>query len=545
MADDGALVQAQPHHRRLKLDWFVVAAGIAYCAAVVFVTLHHEFWEDEVRTWSIAREAGSLPELFASIRDDGHPALWYLVLFAGTRASSSPAVLPACSLLVAAAAIACFLVWSPFGRWLKLLFLCGVLPLYEYSVMARNYGLLMLTLFAVCALYPRRMDRPLPLALALALLANTSAHGTIVAAAFAASTVAEWLWSGGRRAGLPGEPRGREVRHTGRAEEAAPAPARQAFTWNAAAALLVVAAGFAAAWIVAWPDGASTIFHPERLTIPDGLHALGHFLRDPAHSFQRVLWGRGTPLLALAGAALVWLVALALLDKPYLLGAFLCGAAGLSLFLDLVYRGPQRHQGVLVLLIVAVAWLAPAARGVALWPPLARGVAALRRFALPAALAALLATHAVRALDAIRFDLGHDMTSAKAFGELLRQRYANAIVMGEPDSPLESLPFYASNPIYIPREHRFGDWTRFTVDNQRELSLGELVRLGKALREQTRQPVLLALGHDLGGDPPIVFAYGSVFTWSRKDRALLRRETEPVASFQSAATERYEVFSFR
>jgi hypothetical protein len=511
---------------RAKLDWFVLAAGIAYCAAVVFVTLHHEFWEDEVRTWSIAREAGSLPELFASIRDDGHPALWYLVLFAGTRSSASPAVLPACSLLIAAAAVACFLVWSSFSRWLKLLFLCGVLPLYEYSVMARNYGLLMLTLFAVCALYPRRMERPLPLALALALLANTSAHGTIVAAGFVASALAEWLFSGERRGGPAGE-------------------ARRAFAWSAAAALLVVAAGFAAACIVAWPDSASTIFHPERLTVPDTLHALGHFLRDPAHSFQRVLWGKGTPLLALAGAALVWLVALALLDKPYLLGAFLCGAAGLSLFLDLVYRGPQRHQGVLVLLIVAVAWLAPAARGVALWPPLAKSVAGLRRFALPAALAALLATHAVRALDAIRFDLGHDMTSAKAFGDLLRQRYGNAIVMGEPDSPLESLPFYASNPIYIPREHRFGDWTRFTADNQRELSLGELMRIGKALREQTRQPVLLALGHDLGGDPPIVFAYGSVFTWSRKDRALLRRETEPVASFQSAATERYEVFSFR
>jgi hypothetical protein len=494
--------------------YLLAAAFVAYCAVVVFVTFHHEFWEDEVRAWSIAREADTLPDLFASLRDEGHPPLWYLVLFAATRVSGSPAVLPACSLIVAAAAMACFLIWSPFSWWLKVLFLCGILPLYEYSVMARSYGLVMLTLFTVCALYPRRLERPLPLAVALALLANTSAHGAILAAGFAASIAAEWVLGG---------------------------KARTASRWSPIAALLVVVAGFASALALAWPDSASAVFHPEALSVPNAVHALGRFLAHPAHQFPMVFGARHL----LLGAALIGLLALALLDKPYLLGAFLAGAAGLSVFLELVYSGPRRHQGVLVLLVVAAAWLASEARSVTLWQPLQRVVVALRRFALPLALAALFARQAVAAYNMIRFDLEHDMTSAKAFGEMLRRQYPNAIVMGEPDSPLESLPFYAPNLIYIPRERRFGNWTHFTSANQRDLSLYDLLSIGKALRSQTRQPVLLALGHDLSANPPIT-AYGSsVFAWSRRQRVLLRQETTQVASFHGAPLENYDVFSFR
>ncbi|HVT58261.1 MAG TPA: hypothetical protein VHR45_07660 [Thermoanaerobaculia bacterium] len=500
----------------MRLGWFAAVALAAYAAAVIAVSLHHELWQDEVRTWSIAREARSLSELFANVRNDGHPALWYVVLFAGTRLTSSRAVLPVSSLLVAVAAIACLLLCAPFKWWLKLLFLCGVLPLYEYSVMARNNGLVMLTLFAACAIYPRRLDRPLPLAAALALLANSSVHGAIVAAGFALAIATEWAL-GGRR--------------------------RTAGSSSSIAAVLVLAAGFAAAFIHAWPDESSTIFHPERLSVPAVSHALGLFVRHPAHPFPRVFWGTGWPLL---GAAMIWLFALALLDMPYLLGIFLFGTVGLALFLDLVYRSPLRHQGVLILLMVAMTWMMPAARTIPLWRPLQTLAASLRRFAVPAALAVLFLTHAVYAYRVIRFDLQHDMTSAKAFGELLRrQPFRNAVIMGEPDSAMESLPFYAPNRIYIPRERRFGTWTHFTSDSRRNLSLGNLLFIGKALREETRQPVLLALGHDLSAQPSISFGYGSIFTWSPAQRAQLQQETTLVATFQSAATERYEVFSFR
>ncbi|MDP9121461.1 MAG: hypothetical protein M3O15_08860, partial [Acidobacteriota bacterium] len=171
----------------------------------------------------------------------------------------------------------------------------------------------------------------------------------------------------------------------------------------------------------------------------------------------------------------------------------------------------------------------------------------LERWALPAVLAAVLATQAVRAVGPIVYDLGHEMTSAKAFGRLLRTGWRDAIVMGEPDDALESLPYYAPNRIYIPRERRFGDWTRFTLANQPEMSLGEIVRAGMALRRATGKPVLLAFGHVFRGHRRLRFSHlgRRVFTWSDEDMALFRRETVPVAAFLDSATESYRIYSFR
>lgn len=511
--------------RRLPagLDGFAVAVLACYCAVVIFVTLRHEFWEDEVRAWSIAREAQSLPELFASLHNEGHPALWYVLLYGGTWLSPSSVVLPVTSLLVAAAAAGCLLLWSPFRRWQKVLFLCGILPLYEYSVVARNYGLTMLLLFCSCALYARRRERPLPLALALALLANASAHGAVIAGGFLIALAAEL--------GMPGR--------TGPAA----AGGRAAGRGQRLGALLIVGLGIAACVAQTWPDATSAILRPADLSAGRGMQALVQLLRHPGHAFFEAVW-EGWPM---ASAAIIGLAAFALLDRPFLLAAFLGSVLGLSLFFDLAYPGGLRHQGLLVVLLAAVLWLLPASRAVVLPRRLGGAVAVLRQWVLPAAFAAVLAAHAGRAWRAIRFDLANEMTSAPAFARLLRERFPNAIVMGEPDDALESLPFYAPNRIYIPREGRFGTWTHFTSANAPVMSLGELVRIGARLRERTRQPVLLAFGHMFRGNRLLLYGHLNrrTFTWSDEDMELFKRETMVVASFTHANNENYRVYAFR
>jgi len=52
---------------------------------------------------------------------------------------------------------------GPFPTWQKALFLAGAYPFYEYAVICRPFGIGMLLLFAVAALFPRRFTRPLPL----------------------------------------------------------------------------------------------------------------------------------------------------------------------------------------------------------------------------------------------------------------------------------------------------------------------------------------------------------------------------------------------
>ena len=62
------------------------------------------------------------------------------------------------------------------------LFPFGVLPLHEYGVVARSYGLSFTLLMAVCAALCARRQRPLLIGVLLALLANTNAHSLMLAA---------------------------------------------------------------------------------------------------------------------------------------------------------------------------------------------------------------------------------------------------------------------------------------------------------------------------------------------------------------------------
>src|SRR4051794_26845182 len=120
---------------------------------VVAVTIaQHEFWRDEIRALSLAMDANSLPHLKALLQNEGHPMLWHVLLYAGYRLTGSKLVLPAISALICAAAVSIFVWRAPFPLWFRALFVFGGLPLYEYSVMARNYGISMLLSFVFARL---------------------------------------------------------------------------------------------------------------------------------------------------------------------------------------------------------------------------------------------------------------------------------------------------------------------------------------------------------------------------------------------------------
>lgn len=150
-----------------------------WLTVVVFTTTKHEFWRDEVRALSVARAAASPLDLYDLTTNEGHPVLWYLLLYIGKSIVDTPLVLPVTSILIAFAAVAVFLLFSPFPFWFRCLFIFS-LPLYEYSVMARNYGISMLLLFLAALQFRHRKRHPFLMAFLLILLANTNVHSAIL-----------------------------------------------------------------------------------------------------------------------------------------------------------------------------------------------------------------------------------------------------------------------------------------------------------------------------------------------------------------------------
>jgi hypothetical protein len=148
-------------------------------------------------------------------------------------------------------------------------------------------------------------------------------------------------------------------------------------------------------------------------------------------------------------------------------------------------------------------------------------------------------------------DIRLEMSSAKALGAFLRASPGlhDAILVPEPDYFMEALPYYAHNPIYFPREHRFGATVTWSSAAAADLSLGQVVSLARGLKARYGRPVLLVLGHpafatEATGD--IRYRYDKHFTWSAREREDAGRSLTPIAKFVAAVTnENYWVYAVR
>ena len=490
----------------------------AWLGIVVFTTTRHEYWRDEVRVLSIVEDAQSPLDLVRNIRYEGHPALWYLLLYFCHWVADTRLVLPIASLAVAAVAMGVFMLRAPFPWWFKALFLFCAFPLHEYSVKARNYGISMLLLFAGAALYRHRSTRWLALAIALALLANTNIHATALAILFFLAWVAEERSEAGK-------------------EDRTPAT-------RLTAAAGIVGAGILLSYAIVNPPPDTVLTRFSSKTPSDLASALLGAVFHPRLGF-RTLFPSFVPWPL--GHAILLLAILGLLRRPVLSLSAFAGLVGLNVLFRVGSPGDYRHAGVFLCFLIALYWIMASApdRGV----PQPRWVRRLESVGY-AALTALVVASVYRS-RIVPIDLLHPMSSSKALGELLNSERAlrDAILVPEPDYYLESLPYYAANRIYLARERRFGKYAAWSSANAQQLSLGELLMQARKLKSRYQRPVLIVLGHptfmlEPAGEAKLF--YRKRFTWSVAERTAFDRSVEPVAEFWDAySDENYTVYAVK
>lgn len=313
----------------------VAAIGIA----------HHELWRDEWQAWLLARDSVSFLDLLANLRHEAHPPSWNLLLFVLSRFTRDPIAMQGVHLLIATTSIYLLARFAPLPWLHKVLIAFGYFLIFEYAVIARQYALAVLALFAFCALVPVRRRHPVPVFLALLLLASTSVYGLILSAAAGVMLVVEAV-AGSARISL--WPRRRVVR----------------------IGLMVWIAGLAVALLAIRPEGgygkaialdlslwslaatASTVARAF-LPLPDlaDPHIWNtHFL--PSDTREQVAFG------AILGGTLGLGAVLLFLRKPAVLFMYVAGTGGLIVFRHMVYSGTMRHHGHLFLVFVACLWLA-------------------------------------------------------------------------------------------------------------------------------------------------------------------------------------------
>lgn len=112
----------------------------------------HEMWRDELQAWLLARDSSSLVDLWRNSRYEGHPLLWHVMLFPLAHLFAQPAVMKVLHWLIAVGCAALVVYRAPFSPLIRGAIIFSYLPLYEYGVISRNYGLTMLGVWLFCAL---------------------------------------------------------------------------------------------------------------------------------------------------------------------------------------------------------------------------------------------------------------------------------------------------------------------------------------------------------------------------------------------------------
>lgn len=152
-----------------KVFWIIL---VIYAIAVLFGITQHEPWRDEAQSYLVTRD-NSLSELFKVLPSEGHPPLWYLVLFPFVKAGLPYLFQNWIAGIIMIAAVYILLIKTSIHPAIKLLIPFSYYFLFEFSLFARSYCLVVFFLSAVIALYPRRFDKPWLFGLCVAALFNT------------------------------------------------------------------------------------------------------------------------------------------------------------------------------------------------------------------------------------------------------------------------------------------------------------------------------------------------------------------------------------
>ncbi len=420
--------------QKIKTYVFPLAAFLFYALVSGILLWHHEPWRDELQCWEIARQSGTLAELFHNARYEGHPSAWYLILFAITRLTSGFVAVQWLHWLLALASVALVLWRSPFGRWQRVLLVFGYFFLFEYGVLTRNYALGVLLALAICSLLEDWRRHWFLICALLFTLMQCNVFALLLAAALAVP-----LFFQGIKSCKNGEMR-----------------------WQSwALGSLLVAAGFllsawdmapppdtayAAAWKWANPDWRSALGGFFRAIVPLPpweMHGWGH------HILEKPLDWEERTLVEGIGAGLLLLGCLWSLRKsPFALTFFGLAWLGISLFLAVKFQGYIRHHGHFYLAWVMALWMAGNNIGEVLKLP--------RRLPL---FTAILIFQLISAAPMAYFDLRYPFSQSQHVAAFLRQHHlADRFIVGDYDYATSPVAFHLNRPIYYPNQRKLGSF---------------------------------------------------------------------------------------
>ena len=424
-------------------------ARLAFLVSLIFfvialiVSLNHELWLDETEPWLLARDSPSFSELFFNKRYEGHPDLWYVVLFLVTSVTTKVVAMQVLHVTIAATSVYLFLRYAPFPFLIRVLFCFGYFFVYEYAAISRLYAIEMLLTFTVCVLYPNRQRYWLLFWFLLFLNAQTNFFGMLTSAAIAGLTILQSLSNARERLELS------ERR------------------WKFVAGLIVFICGLA--WSVKsmippadcyYAAGWNTSWEPQRAAESIAL-IWQSFV--PIPEFHVKDWNSNiissVPLKAIFSLVIYALTLFSLRRKPLVLLAYFgVTLAMLAFFYTKLPGSSIRHQGHLFTVYFVFLWIyrsadeALIARTESKWPMI------VCRF--------LLGVHVFVGGYALIKELNNSFSENKMVADFIQELPYECTVVAYDDLNSSPLSAYLNTPVYYPARKMFGSYYQLTENGR-------------------------------------------------------------------------------
>jgi hypothetical protein len=452
---------------------FATIVLFAYLPVALFAIGHHEMWRDELHCWLVARDSATPWDVVRNRAYDGHPPLWYLILWVLQRTTHAPLSMQIAHVAIATACVWVFASHAPFGRLPRALFPFGYFVAYEYVAISRCYGLALLFVLLLCIHHPRRFERPGRTAILVSALALTTTVSTVIAAAYVLVLFVEAI----------------DLRRSGDGDAAR-------LAWFPIA---VGVLSCAAAALLAWPPADSTVAHiawPTTLPSDDAPTRLIVALA-PIPRADFFFWNSNALLswapfrrvafpvsLALAG----WILFVLSRNRAATL-LFGAGALLLVALFGGVYGGDVRHHGFLFVLFLMAAWIAQSS-------PRPRPGLALT-------VTAVLIAHVAGAPIALFYEWRYIFSSGRRAAEVIRaQGLADSPLVAEVDYPATAAIGYLGPRAFAlsPRTGRPFSYVKWTRDRHWDPTDAQTLRFASEVAAKRQEPAVLLMNRPLVAD---------------------------------------------
>ena len=153
-----------------------------YIAVAGYAMFHHELWGDELQAWNIAKGSSSLSDVIHNTRYEGHPPVWYIILWIIARFTHNVVYVQAIHLMIAVLVVFVIIFYSPFPTMTKILIPFGYYFLFEYAMLSRNYAIGLFAAFLLCMIITKEFRyKPIVYYGLLFIMSNTHLFAMLLA----------------------------------------------------------------------------------------------------------------------------------------------------------------------------------------------------------------------------------------------------------------------------------------------------------------------------------------------------------------------------